>query len=98
MDGSNIRSDDIVSLIAKGFGAQEIYQGLVKMSWNDNCVHQPGLGQAIWYFRAKASRASPLLVRSGPSLSGNLLLTNICRRLWMEPAASLVSATLLHPM
>lgn len=68
----------------------EIYQPLVKMSWNDN---QPGLEQAIWYLRTKARRASPLLARSGLSLSGNLWLTNICYRMWMQQVVSLVSTT-----
>lgn len=66
------------TLIYKGFRAQEIYQSLVKMSWNDN---QPGLGQAICYLRAKGRRDSPLFARSGLSLSGNLPLTNICYRM-----------------
>lgn len=84
-------------MIYEGIGAQEIYQSLVKMSWNHNCVYQSGLGQAIWYFRAKARRDSPLLARSGPSLSGSLSPTNTCSRIWRQKAASLSSKTLLYP-
>lgn len=94
MDASNIRLGNC-SLIYKGFGAPEVYRSLVKMRWNDNCVYLPGLGQAIWYFRAKARRASPLLVRSGQSLSGNLLLTNICNRIWTQQTASLIITTFI---
>lgn len=67
------------------------------MNWNDDCICQPGLGQAIWYFRAKARRASPLLARSVLSLSGNLSPANICSRIWMQQVASLVITTLFYP-
>lgn len=53
MDASNVRQDRPARLIYKGFGAQEIYQSLVEMRGNDNCVWQSGLGQASWYVRAK---------------------------------------------
>ena len=55
---------NVGSVIYKGSGAQEIYQSLVKKGWNDNCVYQPGLGQAIWYFQGNC--------QEGQSTSGEV--------------------------
>lgn len=97
MDASNTWEDDSASLIYMGFRAQEICQSLVKMSWNDDYVYLPVLRQAIWYMRAKARRASPLLARSGLSLSGTQSLTNIRSGIWIQQAAFLAITTLFYP-
>ena len=86
-----LRTDNKASPICKGFG--EIYQSLLTTTWNDYCVYRPGLRRAIWYFRAKARRASPL---SESSLSGSVFLTQICNRKWMQRAAPLDSRALLY--
>lgn len=66
------------------------------MSWNHN---QPWLGRAIWYFLGQKSEGPVhFLARSGPSLSGNLSLTNICYRMWMQQLASLVCTMLFKPI